>query len=253
MKQARVLIVDDDRDLAESLADFVEMHGHQVTLASNGKEAVECFREREFDIAFMDVRMPIMNGVDSFLEIRQLRPDAKVVLMTGFKEPIVDRALQNGALGVLQKPFQLSDLLAELEGATKPVVLIAEDNADVAQTLRLMLEFHGYKASVAATGQDALARVQAGGIDVLILDLRLPVMGGLQVYETLKAQGTPPPTVVVSGHLDSDNDRSLRRLHINECLSKPIRVDILLAAIERVVGEPAYNRDQREVGQPRRS
>ena len=114
---AHVLIVDDDVDLAESLADFVGMHGHDVTVASNGKEAVECFRARNFDIALMDVRMPIMNGVDSFLEIRKLRPDAKVLLMTGFKEPIVETALQNGALGLLHKPFALSDLNTTLTDA----------------------------------------------------------------------------------------------------------------------------------------
>jgi CheY-like chemotaxis protein len=71
---AQVLIVDDDRDLAKGLADIIEMHGHEATIASNGKEAVERFRERDFDIAFIDVRMPVMNGVDSFLEIRKLHP-----------------------------------------------------------------------------------------------------------------------------------------------------------------------------------
>jgi DNA-binding NtrC family response regulator len=116
----RVLVVDDDQDLAESLADYIGMSGHEVAVASNGKEAVECFRERDFDMALMDVRMPIMNGVDSFLEIRKLRPDAKVVLMTGFKEPIVETALQNGALGLLHKPFALSDLNTKLTDALAP-------------------------------------------------------------------------------------------------------------------------------------
>jgi CheY-like chemotaxis protein len=62
---ARVLIVDDNHALALTLAECVETQGHQVTIASNGKEAVECFRETEFDIAFMDGRMPVMNGIDS--------------------------------------------------------------------------------------------------------------------------------------------------------------------------------------------
>jgi Response regulator containing CheY-like receiver, AAA-type ATPase, and DNA-binding domains len=117
MARDQVLIVDDDLDLAESIADYVAMHGHAVTIASNGKEAVDHFRKSDFDIAFMDVRMPLMNGVDGFMEIRSFRPAAKAVLMTGFREPIVQKALDSGAIGLLQKPFEATDLLANLEQA----------------------------------------------------------------------------------------------------------------------------------------
>jgi two-component system, NtrC family, response regulator HydG len=116
MKPRQVLVVDDDRDLARSLAGFVEMHGFEATVASNGQEAVEHHRKNRFDITFMDVSMPVMNGVESFLAIRGLQPDARVVLMTGFREPIVDIALEAGAVALLQKPFQLLELLAVLEG-----------------------------------------------------------------------------------------------------------------------------------------
>jgi CheY-like chemotaxis protein len=98
-------------------ADYVEMHGHAVTIASNGKEAVDSFRKSDFDIAFMDVRMPVMNGVDSFMEIRSFRPAAKVVLMTGLREPIVQKALDSEAMGLLQKPFEATALLANVERA----------------------------------------------------------------------------------------------------------------------------------------
>jgi two-component system, NtrC family, response regulator HydG len=114
MRPPQVLVVDDDRDLARSLAGFVEMHGFEATVASNGQEAVEHHRKNQFHITFMDVSMPVMNGVDSFLAIRGLQPDARVALMTGFREPIVDVALEAGAVALLQKPFQLSELLALL-------------------------------------------------------------------------------------------------------------------------------------------
>jgi CheY-like chemotaxis protein len=120
VKHAEVLIVDDDRDLADSLADFIEANGYKACVASNGQEAIERYREHDFDMAFMDVRMPVMNGVDSFLEIRRLRPDAKIVMMTGFREPIVEKALQGGAAGLLLKPFELSDLLKNLRDAEAP-------------------------------------------------------------------------------------------------------------------------------------
>jgi CheY-like chemotaxis protein len=119
---ARVLIVDDDRALASSLANYVETNGHEVTLAANGKEAVECFRQTEFDIAFMDIQMPVMNGIDSFREIREVRPAACVVLMTGAPEESHQQALRAGALALLTKPFQMSALLALLHSVVTPAV-----------------------------------------------------------------------------------------------------------------------------------
>jgi len=112
MSRANVMIVDDDQDLAESLAELLEMSGCSVTTAANGKEAVLSHGKQDFDVTFMDVRMPVMNGVDSFFEIRRLKPDAKIVMMTGFKEAIVTKALEAGAAGLLSKPFDIEAMLA---------------------------------------------------------------------------------------------------------------------------------------------
>jgi two-component system, NtrC family, response regulator HydG len=117
MSRINVMIVDDDRDLAESLAEFLEMSGCSVTTAANGKEAVLGHGKQDFDVTFMDVRMPIMNGVDSFFEIRKLKPDAKIVMMTGFKEAIVTKALEAGAIGLLSKPFDIEAMLALVDKA----------------------------------------------------------------------------------------------------------------------------------------
>jgi DNA-binding NtrC family response regulator len=117
MSRANVMIVDDDQDLAESLAEFLEMSGCSVTTAANGKEAVLGHGKQDFDVTFMDVRMPIMNGVDSFFEIRKLKPNAKIVMMTGFKEAIVTKALEAGAAGLLNKPFDIEAMLAIVDKA----------------------------------------------------------------------------------------------------------------------------------------
>jgi len=114
----RVLIVDDDHDLAEGLAELLSMHGHKVEIAGNGKEAVDIYDRTDFDIVFMDVRMPVMSGVDSFFAIRRLRPTAKIVMMTGFQEPTVARTLDAGALGLLYKPFRVDAMLTYINKVT---------------------------------------------------------------------------------------------------------------------------------------
>ena len=110
-KTIRIMIVDDDRDLAESLADLLKVFGYQVDIATNGKDALQRAQADDFDITFMDVRMPVMNGVDSCLAIKQIKPHARIVMMTGFKEPILAKATAAGAEGPLQKPFSPEEML----------------------------------------------------------------------------------------------------------------------------------------------
>ena len=237
MRPASVMIVDDDVDLAESLAEMLQLQGHTVQVASNGQEAVERHRQGDFDITFMDVRMPIMNGVDSFFAIRALRPNAKVVLMTGYEESIVAKALAAGALGLLTKPFKIEELLDLLDDAARPIVLVADDDPDFAASLDELLTMHGYEATVAATGAEAVARVRSGPVGVLILDLRLPIMNGLEVYEELRRRGNPPPTIIVTGHPADAQDSlvALRAMTVSDCLEKPVDPAILISKIQRLL------------------
>jgi CheY-like chemotaxis protein len=237
MRAASVMIVDDDVDLAESLADMLALQGHSVQVAGNGQEAVERHRQGSFDITFMDVRMPVMNGVDSFFAIRALRPHAKIVLMTGNEESIVARALAAGALGLLTKPFRIEELLEKLAGATRPIVLVADDDADFVDSLSDLLSFHGYSPVIAVTGAQAVDRASSGPVGVLILDLRLPVMNGLEVYEELCKHGSPPPTIIVTGHAADARDSlaALRAMSVSDCLEKPVDPELLISKIRRLL------------------
>jgi two-component system, NtrC family, response regulator HydG len=111
----RVLVVDDDRDVAESLGMVMEGLSCEVELAFNGAQAVAQYQEGQHDLVLMDVRMPIKNGVEAFLEIRQTHPQAHVMMMTGYSvEHLLETAMNQGAMGVLRKPIDLNQLRAML-------------------------------------------------------------------------------------------------------------------------------------------
>ena len=112
MRSVRVFIVDDDLDFGESLAIVLEGQGCEVTTASSGEDAVKIFKEEDFDIAFMDVRLPGICGVESFLEIRKFKPEARVVMMTGYSvQDLLKQAVDNGAWGILNKPLDIQSVL----------------------------------------------------------------------------------------------------------------------------------------------
>ena len=108
----RILVLDDHVEMAEAVADLLEFEGHSMRAVHNGSEAVEAFRQEKFDLAFFDIRMPGMNGVDAFIAVKNECPNASVVMMSGFAdEELIQKALKNGALGLLAKPFNPEHLL----------------------------------------------------------------------------------------------------------------------------------------------
>ena len=117
MKQLEILVVDDDEDGADGLSEALEYYGHKVTTVYGGQDAVDAFREKGFDVTFMDVMMLGLNGVESFLEIRKIKPDAKVYMMTGYSaRELLEEAVGQGAAGVFHKPFAIEDALEKVMG-----------------------------------------------------------------------------------------------------------------------------------------
>lgn len=115
-KSLYILVVDDDTENADSLAELFAMDDHRVKVANSGDAAIDAFRHDKFDVAFMDVMMPGKNGVDSFIEIRRETPDARVYFMTGYSaDDLLKKAIDNGAKGVFGKPVDLPKVLETIE------------------------------------------------------------------------------------------------------------------------------------------
>ena len=103
-----ILVLDDNAENADSLAELLSLDDHKVQVAYSGQEAIDAYRATPFDLGFFDVMMPGKNGVESFLEIRQERPDAKVYFMTGYSaDDLLKKAMEGGALGFFGKPMDL--------------------------------------------------------------------------------------------------------------------------------------------------
>jgi len=115
-KLTKVLVVEDDPDFAESLVIALGIRSCAVDVARTGEDAIRLFRDNRYDIAFMDIKLPGMNGVQSLQEILGFQPDARIVMMTGFSEAsLLDQARKAGAMEVLRKPFRMRELLGIID------------------------------------------------------------------------------------------------------------------------------------------
>lgn len=239
MKSLRILIVDDDRDFAEALLDVLELEGHQVDMCHTGEDAIAYFTRSDYDISFMDVKLPRRNGVECFLEIKKIKPEARVVMMTGFSvEQLLQQAVEHGAWAIMHKPLEMAQVLEIVDGILPAgVVLIADDDPDFSNALREQLEIRGFVVRLAVDGVEALEKIEEDGVNLLILDLRMPVMDGLAVYMELKRREISLPTIIVTGHAmeESDTLNSLHAMAVTGVLVKPFDTAELLKSVSKLI------------------
>ncbi|MEW6382272.1 MAG: response regulator [bacterium] len=117
-KSPVILVVDDEEDLRESLAEILELEGLQVLQAQDGYVAVEKAKANMFDIALIDIKMPGMNGLETLNQVKSLQPHIKAIMMTGHPMESTRSNLVKGIHGILQKPFSIAKLLSMIQQIT---------------------------------------------------------------------------------------------------------------------------------------
>ncbi len=113
MRENSILIVDDNNNLTRTLSFILKRQGFLVYTAQNGLEAVRKVKEKIYKVIFMDIKMPLMNGVEAFKKIKKNNPNILVMMMTAYAvEDLVQEALEEGAKGIIYKPFDIDDLVS---------------------------------------------------------------------------------------------------------------------------------------------
>lgn len=118
---AAVLIVDDTLFMRASIRQMLEANGHSVAgEASNGVEAIERYAVVKPDVILMDITMPDMDGIEALRRIKEIDPNAKVIMCTAMgQQAMVARAVELGAQQFIVKPFQPERLMAAIDTVCK--------------------------------------------------------------------------------------------------------------------------------------
>lgn len=116
------IIIDDDKNIQNLLSEILELQGISVKgVGNNGQEAVDIFEKQKPDIVFLDVRMPKMNGIEALKKIKQIDPNAKVIMVTAdSSKNIKKELLSEGASTVIFKPFKIETIQKALDQTVVP-------------------------------------------------------------------------------------------------------------------------------------
>lgn len=115
MSRQSLLIVDDEKLICKAVKVNLESSGFEVGTAESAESALTALKERPYDLLLTDYLMEEVNGVELMLQARELYPEIKVIVSSGFvEEVVVEEILRLGADGFLRKPFNLTDLLERI-------------------------------------------------------------------------------------------------------------------------------------------
>ncbi len=215
------------------------MKGYTTLIADNGQRAVDLVKERAFDAILMDVRMPVMGGVEAFKKIKQIRPSATIIFTTAFSiEEMVKDVMQDGAYAMLNKPCDLDTIVNMIEKSKKVALLaIVDDDPILRKTMTNVLQKKGYSLIACSSGEEAIAFAKTKPCDIFFLDMKLPVLNGLEVYLEIKKANPAAVVVLMTAYGIQMNELVSQAIEKGaySCLPKPYEIDEVVRIIETVM------------------
>jgi PAS domain S-box-containing protein len=272
LRGRRVLVVDDSPQARTVLAELLRALDIEVVEAESGAAALlEIGRAKPgFDAVLLDWQMPEMDGVETARRIAglELAAGPQLAIVTAYgREEAAEQAASAGLREVLVKPVTASALQAllgrlfgvgpdpagaaapaaqTLEGLRGARVLLAEDNELNRQIATELLVDAGLQVDAAADGQVAVAMAQQRAYDIVLMDMQMPVMDGVEATRALRRLpgfSALPIVAMTANAMDVDRERCLEA-GMNDFLSKPVEPDELWQALLRWI--PPGRRDMPE-------
>jgi PAS domain S-box-containing protein len=274
LRGKRLLIVDDNPTNRQILRLQAGCWGMLTSECGSGEEALALLRRGEpFDVAVLDIQMPGMDGLRLAEEVRRLREGARLplVALSSLGTPLPPGAPFAACLTKPVKPSQLYDVLLGLFAQREPPgvwprtcgdgtgatpapafdgglarrlplrILVAEDVTVNQRLLVAMLDRFGYRADLAGNGLEALAALERQPYDVVLMDVQMPELDGLEATRRLRRRrpdGQGPRVIALTANaLPGDREECLAA-GMDDYLSKPVRPGELKAALLRC-GRPA--------------
>jgi two-component system response regulator HydG len=235
-----ILVVDDEADTCRNLSDILTDLGYHVDTALDGFAALELARNKCYDIALLDLKMPGMDGLTLYRELRQLCAETVAIVVTAYAtKATAEEALAAGAWQVLPKPVDSPRLLELVEEALgQPLLLVVDDDHDLCTNLWDLLRERDYRVAIAHDEEEAARLLGEHDFTTVLIDMKLPRGNGSGVFQRVRQTNPQARTVVITGH-PVEMDPVIQRVvaeGADAVCYKPFDVPRLLATLQRLTG-----------------
>jgi DNA-binding NtrC family response regulator len=198
----QLLVVDDEQDTCANLADIFTDLGYDVDVAYDGHSARERVKQKTYDVALLDLKMPGMDGLELFQRIKEISHGTVAIVVTAYaSSETARRILDAGAWRIMPKPIDFSALLHQVnEALDQPLVLLVDDDHDLCGTLGDLFREHGLRVHIAHNVDAASERLRNHGFNVVLIDFKLPKGTGVDVLRSVRQENPNARTILITGY-----------------------------------------------------
>jgi signal transduction histidine kinase/CheY-like chemotaxis protein len=263
------MVIEDNEIHQKVIGGYLRLDGHKTTLVGSAEEALDKIAAEDFDVLLMDVNLPGIDGNEATRRIRKLANPIKnsvpIIAITGNTSPMdIDECRQAGMNDFVGKPvdpealratvFATHKLWLEQRHQTETThlpkhetdhvltVLIVDDNDINQRVIGGFLGAMGHKFSSATSGEKAVQMVQTGDFDLVLMDVTLPGIDGLEASRRIRAlanmRASSVPIAAITGNTSAADRQACLDAGMNDFLGKPIDPDGLEAVIARINKAP---------------
>jgi CheY-like chemotaxis protein len=237
-KAPSILVVDDEVDTCRNLSDILTDLGYEVDIAHEGLSALEMIKKKPYDVALLDFKMPGMDGLTLYREIKKLRSGTVAIVVTAYAGgETKSEALAAGAWQVLAKPVHFPKLLGLVDEALgQPLVMVVDDDHDLCANLWDVLRERGFRVSLAHDENEAADQLQGQEFKVVLIDMKLPAGDGASVFHLVRESNPQARTIVITGHR-SELDQLVQKVvdeGADAVCYKPFDVPSLLSMLQKL-------------------
>jgi CheY-like chemotaxis protein len=242
--QTRILIVDDEKMIAFTLAAIVESRGYKVRSASSGEQAIKIAQEFTPDILLTDYSMPGMNGLEVAARISREFPGCRIFLLTAYVDSTkFRREPRQAQITVLNKPISPAELLRAIAdpecvpAATCPRVLNVDDVAAHRYSITRLLLRRGFVVEEAGTGAEALMHIKTGEFDAVLLDVNLPDFNGFEVCRRIREQLKSKVPIVhfTATYHEPNGAAQSKSVGADAYVEQPVEPDQLVGRLREII------------------
>lgn len=236
-----ILVVDDEEDTCTNLQDILTELGYAVDVAYDGFAALDLVDKHSYDVALVDLKMPGMDGLQLFHQIKQRGTGTVAIIVTACADSDVTiKARQVGIAHVLPKPVDFSQLMKLVnEALERPLVLVVDDDRDLCASVADVLIDKGYRVCVAHDGDEALQQLRRQSHRIVLLDMKLPPEGGAELFHSVRRLQPDARVVVITSwrsEMECQIEQMLQQGAHGVCY-KPFDMDHLLTMLRQLVAK----------------
>lgn len=245
-EKLKILVIDDNKEFCQNIKDVLELKNLNVETAFDGLKGLDMVKEHDFDLTLLDIKMPIMNGVETFKRIKEINPKMPVIMVTAFAvEDLIRQALREGAYGALKKPLDFDKLFSLIDNAMSKGMLIhvVDDDQALCGNIYEVLMSRGYRVKVAYDGDTAIKNAHENNFDIMLLDMKLPPINGLETYLAIRDIRPEVVVIIITGYMKEMGDLVDETLDKTaySYIEKPIDMDRLILLLDEI--KEQKNRD----------